>query len=107
MEQNKLSKLVEEGLSIREISAYVSTSNLKNRLIKEGFLKNKCDICGLEGVWQGQSIVMVLDHINGINNDNRKENLRLLCPNCNSQQPTFCRKQAKNGLSSGPQGCKT
>jgi hypothetical protein len=38
---------------------------------------------------------MVIDHINGKNNDNRIENLRLLCPNCNSQQDTFCGKNTK------------
>ena len=65
--------------------------HLKQRLLREGILENKCDICGLDGEWRDNKLVMVLDHINGINNDHRLENLRMLCPNCNSQQDTFCR----------------
>lgn len=67
--------------------------HLKNWLIKDGLLKNKCEKCGLEMFWQGEPLVLVLDHINGISNDNRLENLRLLCPNCNSQTPTFAGKK--------------
>jgi transcription elongation factor Elf1 len=71
-----------------ENSSY-SRNSLKQRLIKEGLLDNKCSKCGLEPEWQGQKLVMVIDHINGIHNDNRFQNLRLLCPNCNSQTTTF------------------
>lgn len=39
-----------------------------------------------------------LDHINGINTDNRLENLRLLCPNCHSLTPTFCGKNKKKRI---------
>jgi hypothetical protein len=39
-------------------------------------------------VWNGKSIRLVLDHANGVKGDNRPTNLRLLCPNCNSQQST-------------------
>ncbi len=63
---------------------------LKRRLLEEGILKNECSECGQEELWNGQKLVMVLDHINGVNNDHRLENLRMLCPNCNSQQKTFC-----------------
>lgn len=64
-------------------------SNIKRRLLKEGVIKNKCGICKQADIWKGKKLIMVLDHINGINNDNRLENLRMLCPNCNSQQETF------------------
>lgn len=72
----------------------VTRTNLKNRLLKEEIIENKCSICGLE-TWNGKEIVMILDHINGINNDNRKENLRMVCPNCNSQLDTHCGKNKK------------
>ena len=75
-------------------SNYQSTSSLKKRLLKENLLVNCCSICSQVPSWQGEPLVMVLDHINGDNTDNRLRNLRLLCPNCNSQQPTFCRKRS-------------
>jgi len=69
---------------------------LKRRLIKEGILEEKCSKCGLQPEWEGERLVMVLDHINGVHNDNRIGNLRLLCPNCNSQTSTFAGKSHKN-----------
>jgi 5-methylcytosine-specific restriction endonuclease McrA len=39
-------------------------------------------------IWNEKELNLVLDHINGVSGDNRPENLRFLCPNCNSQQPT-------------------
>lgn len=50
-----------------------------------------CDICKVKE-WLGQPLIIQLDHINGIHNDNRPENLRWLCPNCHSQTDTFCSK---------------
>lgn len=69
-------------------STYGSTSSLKKRLLKEGIIEEKCALCGVIH-WQGEKLSLVLDHINGDNRDHRLENLRLLCPNCNSLQPTF------------------
>jgi len=66
-----------------------SRTNLKNRMIQEGVLKNGCSLCGCGTEWKGKPLVMALDHINGIKDDYRQENLRLLCPNCNSQTTTF------------------
>ena len=71
-----------------ENSSY-NRSHLKARLIKEGLLEEKCYKCGLGSEWQGEQLTLQLDHKNGINNDNRLENLWLLCPNCHSQTPTF------------------
>lgn len=75
-----------------ENSDYLVTSSLKRRLLKAGMLDNKCAICSLAPEWNGSPLVMILDHINGINNDNRLTNLRLVCPNCNSQLPTHAGK---------------
>lgn len=76
-----------------ENSPYVSASTLKKRLIKLNILENKCQKCGLGNLWQNETISLQLDHINGIRNDNRLENLRILCPNCHSQTPTFAGKR--------------
>jgi hypothetical protein len=70
---------------------------LKNRLLAEGIKLHKCECCGLTE-WNGKSAPLELDHINGINYDNRLENLRLLCPNCHAQTDTY---RGKNKSSLG------
>ncbi len=77
-----------------ENSKYNTGTHIKNRLINEGFIEYKCENCGIKE-WDGKPISLQLDHINGINNDNRIENLRLLCPNCHSQTKTFSGKKNK------------
>lgn len=72
-----------------EHSTFVS-SNLKKRLIKEGIIENKCYVCGIN-TWRNKELNCQLDHINGIHDDNRIDNLRMLCPNCHSQTETYCR----------------
>ena len=64
---------------------------IKNNDLIPYYCSNKA--CGLhkkEPIWAGRSIVLHLDHINGIRNDNRLVNLRYLCPNCHSQTSTYC-----------------
>lgn len=75
-----------------ENSTYSCTSDLKARLLREGLLLERCAECGLPPEWQGRRLVLILDHKNGNRSDHRLDNLRLLCPNCNSQQPTFAGK---------------
>lgn len=69
---------------------------LRRFIIKNGLLPYKCAICGAKE-WNGKTLSLELDHINGINNDNRLENLRFLCPNCHSQTTTYgSRNQQRN-----------
>lgn len=60
------------------------------RLLAKGWMYC-CAICGVSQ-WCDRRLVLHLDHINGINNDNRIENLRLLCPNCHSQTDTYSKR---------------
>ena len=70
-----------------ENSTY-DNQDLKRRIITQNLLDYKCSLCNVIS-WQGQPLSLQLDHINGINNDNRIENLRYLCPNCHSQTETW------------------
>jgi hypothetical protein len=71
-----------------------SRYNIKHRLIRAGLLQNRCQQCGLSE-WQSKPLVTHIDHINGIKDDHRLENLRMLCPNCHSQTETYSGHNAK------------
>ena len=69
-------------------NGYATSDTLKRHFLKGNFVEYKCSICGIEPIWNNQKLVLILDHINGINNDHRIENLRWVCPNCNQQLDT-------------------
>ena len=69
-------------------------TKLKERLVKEGLKEYKCECCGITE-WNGKPLALQLHHINGIHNDNRLENLQLLCPNCHSYTDTYRAKNKK------------
>lgn len=77
-------------------------SNLKRIIIRDQLIPYTCAICPVESMWEGETLSLHLDHINGVSNDNRLSNLRFLCPNCHSQTSTYCGKQLKNNVYSDP-----
>lgn len=95
---NKGRKFFRELIPLNKIlvknSSY-ARKNLKQRLLKEGKLQEICAICRMGPIWMDKPLSLQLDHINGISNDNRIENLQMLCPNCHSQTDTFAGKRFK------------
>ena len=69
-------------------------SKLKTRLIEGGYKEERCEKCG-RTEWEGDKIPLQTHHINGVCNDNRLENLQLLCPNCHAQTDNYCSKNVK------------
>jgi hypothetical protein len=82
-------------ISLNDVLVTGSTFNrthLKKRIYQEGLKKRNCELCGQGEEWQGKKMSLILDHINGTSDDNRIENLRIVCPNCNATLPTHCGK---------------
>lgn len=91
---NQFTKAPNSKIFIKD-SYYTNRARLKTRVVKSNLLPYLCFICGNEGKWKGKKLVLVLDHINGVKLDHRLENLRFVCPNCDSQLPTFKSKNIK------------
>ena len=79
-------KRTEENIFCENSTA--SQTTLRRWYLKNNYTPYKCSICGMEPIWQGKELTLILDHINGKNHDDRLENLRWVCPNCNQQLET-------------------
>lgn len=92
-EQLKLAREEKVTLTFEEIFAIndLDRKFIKNKILKENLLPYICSNCNIS-TWKDLPLSLHLDHINGIPNDNRLENLRFLCPNCHSQTETYCGK---------------
>jgi len=88
-----LSKYNKEDIFVED--SKVKRDQIKNIIIKENLIEYICSDCGNDGMWNNKVINLQLDHINGVRNDNRLENLRFLCPNCHSQTATYRNKNKK------------
>ena len=83
-------RITKEKLEKKLVDGDTTSSNkLKHWLWGFEMLPRRCQICDLQEEWLGEPLTLHMDHINGKNTDNRFENLRILCPNCHSQTPTF------------------
>ena len=76
-----------------ESNVFIENSTASQKVLRHWYKKGEytpyiCSICGLEPFWQGKELTLILDHINGSNHDDRLENLRWVCPNCNQQLET-------------------
>ncbi|MGC9499750.1 HNH endonuclease [Streptomyces sp. WG7] len=69
-----------------------------HRALTEIGVPYACETCGNSGEWRGQPITLQIDHVNGDWRDNRRENLRYLCPNCHALTETWCRRKRKAPL---------
>jgi hypothetical protein len=63
---------------------------LKLRLYAAGLRKRQCELCGQGEFWRGRAMSLILDHVNGVHDDNRLDNLRIVCPNCAATLDTHC-----------------
>ena len=90
-----------------------SRVQLKKRLYAEGLKQRICEMCGQGELWRGRRLALILDHANGVSDDHRLENLRILCPNCAATLETHCgrnvhyrRECATCGAEFRPKGAK-
>jgi hypothetical protein len=72
-----------------------SRNHLKERLYDEGLKQPVCELCGQGEVWRGRLMGLILDHVNGVSDDHRLVNLRILCPNCAATLDTHCARKRR------------
>lgn len=93
-------------IPLEEVLIEASTyhrGKLKNRLYAAGLKTRTCELCGQGETWRGRRMALILDHINGVGDDNRIENLRIVCPNCAATFETHCGR--KNRIRLTPRAC--
>lgn len=78
-------KIIEGDPSI--MRANYSPKTFKDDILKEQ--NGVCAICGMKPKWNGKDLVFILDHIDGHASNNKRDNLRCICPNCDSQLDTY------------------
>ena len=100
-------RLNPDKLSVFRINSNSDRKDIKSYIIKNKLIDYSCRDCKLIDVYNDKPLVLHLEHINGINNDNRLENLCFLCPNCHSQTNTYCGKNRKYSKKTNMVNCNT
>ena len=92
----RIKHLIEQWLITGKCKIYSGSNNyLRNYILKEQ--NNKCTICELKQEWNNKKLIFILDHIDGNHNHCNRENLRMICPNCDSQLSTYKSKNIGKG----------
>jgi hypothetical protein len=89
VEKSKLSDILVENSTF-------DRSTLKRRLYEDGLKQRVCEMCGQDEIWHGKCMSLIIDHINGVSDDNRIENLRIICPNCAATLSTHAGRNIKS-----------
>ncbi len=83
-----IKKIESEEIFIKDSN--ISRATVKRYILENNLIKYECFFCHNNGHWNNKKISLILDHKNGISNDNTITNLRFLCPNCNATLETHC-----------------